>query len=172
MTSGHTAEWGVLLASNQRTKMVSENLTAENISHFIPMIEDTRIVSGRRCSVSRPLLGNYIPFIVDELWKSIRSIRGVVNILMSKDLDGGCGYPASVKQHEIDMLKAQCDVNDIMVEPKDQFMYGQRVSPRSGPFAYHVGRYEHKTRRGDTAMFLLFGRDQKVEFQAGELVAV
>jgi transcription antitermination factor NusG len=70
-------------------------------------------------------------------------------------------------------LRSLCD-GDIFRKTeveKSGFRYGQKVTPQTGPFAFHVGRYEGKTKRHETALFVLFGREQKVKFKRGELVA-
>lgn len=175
MTSLDQPTWGILLAANQRTKLVAENLTARKVEHFIPQVEVTRVVAGRHHRTLRPLLGNYIPFIVDEFWKTVRHIRGVAGMLMALGEDEESESPALVRQYEIDSLRSLCD-NDVLrpklTKSQAEFVYGQRVSPKEGPFAYHVGRYDRKTRRGDAAMFVLFGREQRIVFKKGDLLAV
>jgi len=52
------------------------------------------------------------------------------------------------------------------------FNYGDKVIPKQGPLAGHVGTFDKSTQRGDSALFVLFGREQRVMFKAGELVAV
>ena len=165
------SSWGILLSQHQRVKLVSEALTVLGVDHFIPLIESLKIVRGRHIRERRPLLGNYIPFAVDASWKSLMRLRGVAGIMLND-----CWLPAQVLQSEMERLHAMCDdsVYRSSVVEKHGFEYGQRVSPKEGPFAYHTGRYDGKAnKRGDVAaLFQLFGREQRVVFKSGDLLAV
>lgn len=170
-----SASWGVLIARHQQTKLVGEALTIRGIDHFIPKIETLMIVRGRHVREQRPLLGDYIPFAVSSIWKSLSRIRGVSGILMNE-----LYFPAQVLPSEMDRLHSMCNdaglYNSSITDTDGSgFEYGQRVTPKSNdnPFAFHVGRYESKNKRGDqTALFSLFGREQRVVFKYGDLLAV
>lgn len=118
----------------------------------------------------KPLLGEYVLFAVSSVWKTLLSIRGVSGMLLNE-----AGYPAQVLPRELERLRAMCD-GDVLrvVEPdvKKEVKYGDPVKATSGPFANHFGRYLEKTKRGDAALFFLFGREQRVEFKRGDLIAV
>lgn len=82
------------------------------------------------------------------------------------------GYPAQVLPSELERLQSFYGTDVYRpVERITKFDYGQRVTPKEGPFAYHVGRYEGKTKRGDAALFQLFGQEQRVLFKKGSLIA-
>lgn len=161
-----SSSWGVLVAQHQRHALVSKALTELGNDHFIPIIETLSIDHGRHIRGRRPLLGDYIPFAVSSIWKSLMRIRGVRGILLN-DL----GFPAQVMPKEMEQLRSICaDAHNFVTRG---FEYGQRVSPRDGPFNYHIGRYDHKNKRGeDVALFQLFGQEQRVMFKAGDLLAV
>lgn len=84
-------------------------------------------------------------------------------------------YPAKVDDGALDAIRSLC-VGDVY-SPRAMstccgFYYGQRVTPQTGPFAYHVGEYDGvASRHREAAVFNLFGKDQRVFFKAGELVA-
>lgn len=161
--------WGVLVAQHQRVKLAQQSLVAQNVDHFIPLEENLCVVRGRHIRENKPMLGNYILIAVTEIWQSLMRMRGVAGILMSDD-----GFPAQVLPSEINYLRSIC-VNGVyrprMIKSQRGFTYGQRVTPQHGPFAHHVGRYENPTKDGDTALFMLFGYEQKVSFKPGNLVA-
>lgn len=163
-----STSWGVLVAHHQRYRKVDDVLAERGIDHFIPLIETLIIRHGRHVRQMRPLLGDYILIAVCSAWKSLLRIREVRGIMLNE-----LGYPAQVLPHELDRMRSMCDsgvYRSSMVEDVG-FSYGQRVSPKTGPLAYHVGRYDKKTKRGDSALFVLFGQEQRVVFKQGELLA-
>lgn len=163
--------WGVLLAQHQRHKMVIEGLTDCQVQHFLPMVEDTIIINGRHVHKQRPLLGRYILFAINDIWKKLASLRGVSGML----LDADKLFPAQVEDAALDAIRSMCVDNvysPCAVESRNGFFYGQRVTIETGPMAYHIGRYDgHASKNRDAALFNLFGREQRVTFKTGELIA-
>lgn len=169
-----SSAWGVIVAGYKQCKLVDEALTSRGVDHFIPVIETLSIVRGRHIREHRPLFGDYILTSINSNWKAWLSIRGVAGMLMN-DL----GFPAQVVPAEMERLRRACDGTVFRAatafdESISGFEYGQRVRPASTEhfFASQVGRYEGKSKRGDTALFSLFGREQRVEFKNGDLLAV
>lgn len=163
-----SSSWGVLVSRHQRQKLVSEALTLRGIDHFIPLIETLMIRNGRHVREMRPLFGDYILIAICSIWKSLLNIREVRGIMLNES-----GYPAQVLPRELERIRTMCDGDAYRssVVEESGFEYGQRVSPRIGPLAYHVGRYDKKTKRGDSALFVLFGQEQRVIFKRGDLLA-
>jgi len=166
-----SSHWGVLVAQRHCVSAVDERLTQRGVDHFIPKIETLMIVHGRHVREQRPMLGDYIPIAIDAAWKSLIRVRGVASILLNE-----LGFPAQVLPSEMDRLHAMCPdgcLHSIM-EDESGFTYGQRVTPKDGPFVYYTGRYDGKAnKRGDeAALFLCFGREQRVVFKPGDLLAV
>lgn len=166
-----STSWGVLVARHQQTKLVAAELTSLGTEHFIPKIEILTIKHGRHYRELRPMLGDYILTSISVTWRSMRRVRGVVGIIMNSD-----GFPAQVLVPELRRMHEMCDDAGIYhseIEGDKGFEYGQRVTPKAGPLAYQIGKYDSKNKRGDlSALFTLFGRDQKVTFKAGDLIAV
>ena len=136
----------------------------------MPMIENISVVSGRHVRKLSPLLGRYVLFAIDECWKSIARLRGVAGLMLTTDYQ-----PAVVDHEQLMKLRSVC-VNGIynqqVVETGRGFVYGQRVTPQSGPLAFHVGRYDGRASKNrEAAVFNLFGREQKLFFKAGDLLA-
>lgn len=162
--------WGVLLSQHQKHKLVKDSLSDSGIHYFLPFIEDTQVVNGRHAHRMRPLLGRYVLFIINELWKNIPQLRGVAGLMMNVDKN----YPAVVDDGALDAIRSMCigDIYSPIAATKQGFFYGQRVTPKDGPLAYHVGRYDGgASKHRDAALFNIFGREQRVVFKAGELIA-
>ena len=167
-----SSHWGVLVTQRHCVSRVDETLTQRGVDHFIPLIETLSIVHGRHVREQRPMLGDYIPIAIDAAWKSLIRVRGVASILLNE-----LGFPAQVLPSEMDRLHAMCDdcvYRSAALDDGNGFTYGQRVTPKDGPFVYYTGRYDGKAnKRGDqAALFLCFGREQRVVFKPGELLAV
>ena len=163
--------WGVLLAQHQKQKLVASELTLARVQFFLPLIEYTSIINGRHIRKQRPLLGRYILFAINDLWERLARLRGVAGMMMDVDKL----FPAKVCDSALDYIRSMC-VNDVycprVVEGRKGFLYGQRVTPKEGPMAYHVGLYDGvRSRHREVALFNLFGREQRITFKAGDLVA-
>lgn len=164
-----STSWGVLVALHQCHRLVKENLSARQIDHFVPMEKRCRIVRGKRQEYLYPLFGRYVLCAITSMWCDLRHMRGVAGMLVNES-----GYPAQVVQGEVERIKEFCQ-GDVFRLPETTnvvgFSYGQRVTPKAGPLVYHVGRFDCSKRSGDAAIFNLFGREQKVFFRKGDLIA-
>ena len=163
ITSTH---WGCLVVQPYAHRRVSKSLAALDVEHFIPMVEVIR--GHRRRRELHPLLGEYIPISITSIWRAVQRIRGVAGYLMNET-----DTPAPILPHELQRLRDACDgdVYRVATADKSGFYYGQKVTPVDGPFMHHVGRYDSATKRGESALFLLFGREQRVMFKRGALLA-
>jgi transcription antitermination factor NusG len=165
-----STSWGVLIARHQRQTVVSEALSARGVEHLIPMMEVLKIVRKRHVRDLRPLFGEYIPFAVSSVWKSLLGIRDVAGMLLNES-----GFPAQVLPLEVERLRELYRVNTVRQEKiqSGELMLGEFVIPRCGPFINFQGKYDGETKRGaDVALFVLFGRETRVEFNKGDLLAV
>lgn len=166
----NSTAWGVLVARHQRTALVSEALTIRGVDHFIPMIEDLRIVRGRHVRNLKPLLGEYVLISISSVWKSLLAVRGVAGIL----LEAEHGMPAQVLPREVERMRTMCP-NGVKSEQAiqvDGFEYGDTVVALAGPFTHHRGKYQSETKHGHSVLFVLFGRDCRVVLKSGDLQAV
>lgn len=178
------ADWGVLVAQPQRHRLVAEGLTARSVDYFMPMLE----IKRRRRREQHPLFGRYVVVAVDHGWRALQFIRGVAGIMLEPEprnlvegeFKGSVDdvkrmVPALICEHELNWVKAQC-VDNVWQDPNKPagggFNYGQAVTPISGPFQFHIGVYDGKTRKGgDAAFFKLFGMERRIIFKRGELTA-
>lgn len=163
-----STSWGAIIAHQACHAKIGDELKLLGVEYFRPVEEKLRVVCGRRVRHYHPILGNYLLLSVTLKWRSVFSIKGVLGWIMNES-----GWPAQVLPCELQRLRELCP--DGVARKSDQviagFKYGDKVMPNDGPFHFHVGTYEGKTRRGDAARFTLFGREQRVIFKPGTLVA-
>ena len=163
-----TCSWGVLLSQHQRHKLVESGLTDAGVGYYLPFAIETKIISGRHVRTKRPLLGRYIFFIITDIWKTLAHLRGVSGMLM----DAEKTFPAKVDSKALESFRSFCALPKDNVAVRKGFVYGQRVAPQTGPLAYHVGSYDGPaSRHREAAVFNLFGREQRVVFKSGDLIA-
>ena len=172
-----STSWGVLVATfPAHVGKIEDALRDRGVDHFVPRIETLLISNGRHVREARPLLGEYVPFAVTGIWRQLLGIKCVQGILLNT-----LNFPAQVLPSEMDRLRGMCSPDGMYrsasAPEAGGFEYGQRVSPKSADhfFSCQVGRYDGKVGkkgRGDAALFLLFGRDTRVVFNRGDLVAV
>jgi hypothetical protein len=180
------ADWGVLVSQPQRHRLVADGLTARSVEYFMPMME----VRSRRRKELYPLFGRYVLVVVSQGWEALQYLRGVAGIMLEPEprhmVDGEYHgepgsterlVPALICESELIRVMGQC-VDGVWQDPsktatpQKDFVYGQAVTPTSGPFTNHVGVFDSKTRKGgDAAFFKLFGVERRMIFKAGELTA-
>lgn len=123
-------------------------------------------INGRHSSRFVPVLGRYILFKIDEQWQRIQHLRGIDGVLLDVE-----DQPGLVLPNELSRLRYLCQEN-IVNKRKIGFEYGDRVTPKSGPFAHFVGIFDGSLSKGrEVAVFSLFGRESKVVFKRGDLIA-
>jgi transcription antitermination factor NusG len=165
-------EWGVIVAQPQRHRVVAENLTSLGNDHFIPMVETLSVVRGRHHRRKFPLFGRYVLVEITAHWRKLRRLQGVSGMLLDP-----CGQPSLIEPERLDYLRTFCDGNLFkppgaeVVKPA-ALVYGQHVSPKTGPFQDFIGTYDGLApRKMEAAIFFMFGREQRVEFKRGDLIA-
>lgn len=166
--------WGVLVFENNRHRLVKDELERLGFQYFLPVYESLSVVHGRHVRTHRPLLGRYLFFIISDAWRLLFSLRGVEGVMLSASND--FLVPALACSKQVEYLQSQC-VNNIYRSAYDRlsgrFVYGQRVRPKHGPFEFKVGRFDgYAGKKKYAAMFDVFGREQRIVFSRGELVAV
>lgn len=168
-------QWGVLVTQNQRHRVVKEALKNEGFEYFLPLIETASVQRGRHVRTYHPLLGRYVLVALTDLWQRMLKLRGVAGMMFTYELESEYPTPALVSQTEIEYLRAQC-VNNVYRATDEKvrggFVYGQRVRPKEGPLEWHVGLYDgYAGKKKYAALFNIFGREQRVVFSKGDLIA-
>lgn len=165
-------DWGVIIVQPQRHKLVADELTQNNFEFFLPKERSRAVVSGRRVETTRPLLGRYVLVVINSAWRALIALRGVASMIM----DRSCPVPQPllVCPKEVDYIRAQCDGSIVRASENvvSGFTYGDKVMPKSGPFMHSVGSYESAFgKHREVATFVLFGKERKLTFKSGELIA-
>lgn len=195
-----TKQWGVLVTERLRKNHieVKESLNRIEVESFVPLIENEIVVRGHLVRRVTPLFGRYIFFVVTDAWRLVSMVKGVRGLMLTRsrkydgsfgpdDDDGNTEYeeeqcPAIADPAQIRAMQEFCcgEMYQKPVRLPDDLVYGQRVTTTTGPFAYHVGRYDgpmprkrgkRGKRRREAALFDIFGREQRVVFAAGSLIA-
>lgn len=190
--------WGVLVTERLRKnhQEVRESLDLIEVESFIPLIENENVVHGRLVQRVTPLFGRYVFFTITDMWRAVSTAKGVRGLMLThaRIWDGSFGpddaeyeaepTPAVVDPIQMKVMQEFCcgEIYQKPVRHPDDLVYGQRVTITEGPFAYQVGRYDgpmprKRGRRGkvkqrrEAALFNIFGREQRVVFAVGSLIA-
>jgi transcription antitermination factor NusG len=189
-------QWGVLVTEKLRKNHleVKESLNQIEVESFVPLIENETVVRGHLVRRVTPLFGRYVFFEITGVWRAVSTAKGVKGLMLTRPrkYDGSFGpegaeyeeeqYPAIVDPAQMQAMQQFCcgEMYQKPIRHPDDLIYGQRVTTTSGPFAYHVGRYDgpmprRRGKRGkqrrEAAVFDFFGREQRVVFAVGSLIA-
>src|ERR1035437_3262392 len=150
--------WACAVTFWHQQEDVIEQLVAKSFTYFFPRIKRTVRHRGRRVHRLDPLLFNYLPVQLsngNESQAQVRAMRGVADMI------------GPVSGVEIDRLKAQCDMDGILVQPvQPRFKAGQSVHPINNPLL--VGNYVGAL-AGDreAALFSILGAKRSIRFEVG-----
>ena len=162
----------VLCIFPKQEPKVADRISAIGYEPFFPRLKRLVVRRGHRCTDVQPMFPNYL--IVKERPEDDRQLAvlcstpGVSELLMTVN-----NTPARASDAEIAKIRARCTHDDILIVKKHTgFLIGENVRPTSGPFQNFVGRFdsEHAGFRV-SALLNLFGREVKVSFKQGDLVA-
>lgn len=164
--------WGVAVSQPQRHRLATEQLRASSVEYFLPMRENVTVSRGRHHRLLVPYFGRYIFIAVCEAWEKILDLRGVAGILLNPETL----RPWQVDRSELEAVRAMCNERGIVKETVAVqtcgLRYGDSVYVDHGPLANIRGSYDGKIgRHREAALFVMFGREQRVIFEVGELRA-
>jgi transcriptional antiterminator RfaH len=155
----------------QQEARTTDRLIALGFEVFFPKLKKLIISRGRRRIKIEPVFPTYL--IVKQTDDSdqlhdINDTKGVITVLMTAN-----HTPAKLRDESIKAIRAECTRDDVMIASSEApFRTGERVRPKSGPFAAHVGIFQSMDSRNRvTALFTLLGRETVVFFESGDLVA-
>lgn len=168
-----SGQWGVAVAEPQRYRLAATQLAGHGYTYFMPMWERVSVRAGRHQHFFTPVFGRYLFVMISGVWQKISSLRGITGLLLNPETL----HPWHVDSDQLDAVRALCDHNVMHkqedVEMARQLMYGDPVSPKSGPLAGLRGVYEGKlNKHRESARFIMFGREQKIVFKVGELIGL
>ncbi len=83
---GFDCAWHVLHTSSRQEKILSDTLSAMDVSHFLPLSKETRYYGKRKATVEMPLFPSYLFLFgtLDEVYQADRT-RRVARIIQVPD---------------------------------------------------------------------------------------
>lgn len=141
--------WFLAQCKPNRQIVAKRNLLRQGFLTFLPMVEETRRVSGKFSTKPMPLFPGYIFVnicISSGAWRSVNSTYGVTKLVSFGS------EPAVVPKLFMEQIFLRCDSNEMLLPAKD-FEIGDEVLLTKGPFANCIGIIEHI--EPDRRIFLL-----------------
>jgi len=144
------SDWYLLVTKPHKDAYAEEQLNNQGYTTYRPLVNHKKKVRGKIKEVEESLFPRYI-FIqlktgVDN-WSSIRSTRGVLNIVRF-----GAEF-AKVPEALIQKLQESEDANKKLAKDLDRFKGGDRVVIEAGPFIGIEGVF--KQYKGDERVIVL-----------------
>ena len=134
-------EWYAVPTRSRHETLVAQQLTADRIPHWLPLVERRRRWSDRYRTVAMPLFPGYLFINLNiERHLAVRQKRGVVRIV------GSNNTAVPVPQHEI-VAVWRLVRSDLQYDPFPHLVAGTIVEVRRGPLRGHRGILERKKNR-------------------------
>jgi transcriptional antiterminator RfaH len=136
---GDVPRWYVVQTKPQQEERAESNLNAWRVETFLPKIRQRREhpFGGAPSYHIKPLFTRYLfaHFKVNELLHKVSYTRGVHNVVSFS------GWPASVDDEVIELLRTQSDADGYVLIGQD-LKAGDRVMISNGPFRNFVGIFQ------------------------------
>jgi len=156
--------WYVAHVRSRHEKYVAEQLTARNVSHYLPLLEIRRKWSDRRKLVKQPLFPGYVfANISHGDHVSILKVRGVVQLV------GANGTPWPVPADQIEAIRIALGCT-LKCNPYPYLKLGQEVYVTKGPLKGHHGILIEKNSKHRLVLSIhLIGQSVSVEIDATDV---
>jgi transcription antitermination factor NusG len=136
--------WWLLHTRSRQEKKVAEQLAAQDVPHFLPVVQRKSLSRGRARSAEIPLFPSYL-FLCGTEEDRIRALQTNRICAIEKVSDG--------EQLKADLLRiAKLISLDAPLTPEASLVAGQRVRVKSGLFAGYEGTV--LKRCGKTRLFI------------------
>ena len=154
------AKWFVVRTNQRQEKLAAAALGADHVEAYLPMI----VRETRAGAVGAPMFPSYL-FIrltpVNDRWRKVFTARGVRSVLTTA---GRLGFMAD---RVVDAIRAREDRGFVRMaldeKPVHNFVRGQLVTVRKGPFAALPGVFQEPIdSRRCTILFQLVGESVRV----------
>jgi transcriptional antiterminator RfaH len=147
MTMKH---WYVIQTKPRREEEVNLYLSNKGLEMFFPLMETFILKHGGTNRELKPLFPSYIfgRFNVEEAYPLVKWARGVKKIL------GFGGYPTSVADEVVKLIKDRTDENKVLRRIRD-FKPNDVIRVNSGPLKDLLGVFERWTSDGERVRVLL-----------------
>lgn len=160
--------WIVARTQARRERWAAENIERQHHEVYFPRSIETTISKGRRIEQIRPLFPSYV-FINTTQWYFLRGTFGVCSVIMRG------AEPDKMDDSVIRSLKRRENDNGLIELAMDtnEFMIGQQVRIKNGPFKDHLGLYEGQSSDVREKILIdLLGQKVNVTTHVGSLEAV
>lgn len=166
------SSWLVGLSQPRHQPRVIESLSSVGAKSFCPRVRRTYVSAGRRIDLLVPAFGRYFFVQWTPDWRNLLGVRNLEGFLKNSDAEES---PSVVRNSSIQPILEQCDESGVLFESSapqlNKLRRGQKVKPRSGAMIDLFGSYAGCQRNREHAFFVLMGRETKVTFVKGTLIA-
>jgi len=168
------SKWYTLRVQSNREKFVSERLKAEygrqgvDVNTLVPMEKYFYLKNGKKAFRDKVMFPGYV-FVQsdsqDSLQETLKLIPGNSGLLRNKS-----GEPAVLKQHEVEKMMADNEMN-MSVDQHNTFILGETVSILGGPFDKFKGTVEeiNKEKSKVKVHVMIFGRATPVDLNIDQI---
>lgn len=142
--------WFVLYTKPRLEDFVEERLLKAEIEVFNPKLRRRKTVRGKLREVIEPLFPCYVFVNLDIAlhFRLVKYTRGV------KRFVGNEGFPTTVSEDLIDIIKSRIYEGYIVIQPPD-FKKGEEVLIKEGPFKDLIGIFERDISGRDRVLIML-----------------
>ncbi len=172
--------WYVLRVQSGREDRICENLQkrvkaaaleASLPKLLVPTETVSEIKNGKKRNYRRKIYPGYLLVqmdMTDDVWFLIRETSGI------GDFVGAHGRPASMEPHEVDKLLAEMEKTQEKPKVKIQFVKGESVKIKEGPFESFEGIVDEVfPEKGLVKVVVtIFGRPTPVELEYWQVEAI
>ena len=147
MTMKH---WYVIQTKPKREEEVDFYLSSKGLEMFFPLMETFILKHGGTNRELKPLFPSYVfgRFELEENYPLVKWARGVKKIL------GFGGYPTSVADEVVKLIKDRTDENKVLRKVRD-FKPNEVIRVTCGPLKDLLGVFERWTSDGERVRVLL-----------------
>ncbi|WP_163930269.1 transcription/translation regulatory transformer protein RfaH [Paraferrimonas sp. SM1919] len=161
--------WHLVYTKPKEEERAKVNLERQQLEVYLPVIEKTKTVKGKKTQVNEPLFTSYIFVRFDSSLFSVATInatRGVV-----KTVSYGSRLQL-VADELIEHLKQRLSQQQNTPIELEKFAQGEKVMLTEGPFAYLEAVFQ-SSKGEDRAIILLnmLGKTQSLEVSKKQLIS-
>lgn len=158
--------WTVAQTHPNAAGIACVNLQRQGFSYYNPVMLER--VKGKITFRKVQLFSNYLFVEIFDQWRSLKSTRGILNILTVEQ-----EKPAIINEEYIAGIRAREDKDGFVVLSQSKFKHGSSVQVKSGPFAFQTGLFDGMSSHDRVYILLsMLGTQRRIEIREDNLVAV
>lgn len=144
------------------------NLQRQGFSFYNPLMKERVKLKRGIGWRTVQLFSNYLFVEIIDQWRSVKSTRGISQLLMSEK-----EIPAVVSESYITWLRTFADDDGLITFNQSKFKRGDEVQIKSGPFAYSICQFDGLSSRDRVFVLLsMLGTQRRIEMNEENLIAV